>query len=315
VSSPTPATLPTTQPKPITVGQQRIVPLLDAAGPFLVATDVYPQIAPNELAAALDAHGDEYSDPTRTRLRMAVQGFLILGAGRTIVVDTCLGGPKPRRSSPVPGFVSRWLTTLRQAGVTPEAVDTLIITHLHHDHVGWNTTPTRSGRLQPTFPNARYLVARDEYQFFTSERARPLLDRRGDYVADSVQPVAVARQLDLVPTDHRVDDEIRLVPAPGHTPGHVLVEVASAAQRAVLAADLVHHPLQLRHPEISSAMCVDPEASAESRWQILDRYADTGAYFLASHLPRGGHIRRHGSGYALTRLPSSSYVNDEHPAS
>jgi glyoxylase-like metal-dependent hydrolase (beta-lactamase superfamily II) len=294
--------VPSGQSPSIAVGGRRIVPLIEFVGPGLVGADVYPHLAPAELTELLDADGDDYADPTRTRLRMASQGFLIEGAGHTILVDTCLGGPKPRRSSPRPGFVSRWMDTFAQAGVARDAVDTVITTHLHHDHVGWNTILTASGRLTPTFPNARYLLVRDEYEYFASAAARPMLDRHGDYVADSVQPVAGAGQLDLVPADHRVDNDVRLVPAPGHTPGHVVIEIADGGQAALLAADLVHHPLQLRRPDISAAMCIDPAASAASRRKILDRYADTGTYFLASHLPRTGRIHRRGDGYALTPI-------------
>jgi glyoxylase-like metal-dependent hydrolase (beta-lactamase superfamily II) len=158
------------------------------------------------------------------------------------------------------------MTTLAQAGVTLDAV---ITTHLHHDHVGWNTILTGSGRLEPTFPRARYLLVRDEYDYFTSPHVRPLLDRRGDYLADSVQPLADAGQLDLVPADHRVDNDIRPTLTPGHTPGHAAVEIVNG-HTALLAADLIHHPLQLRHPEISAAMCIDPAASAAGRRHILD---------------------------------------------
>jgi glyoxylase-like metal-dependent hydrolase (beta-lactamase superfamily II) len=299
------STIPTVPPTTIVVGDRRVIPLVDAVGPGLVAAEVYPHVAPAELTALLDADGDDYTDPTRTRLRMAVQGFLVLGGGRTILVDTCLGGPKPNRTSPLPGFVSQWMTTLAGAGVAPEAVDTVVTTHLHHDHVGWNTTLTASGQLRPTFPHARYLLVRDDHEYFTGPQGRPALERRGDYVADSIQPVADAGLLDLVPATHHVDDDVRLVPAPGHTPGHVVVEIASRGRTAVLAADLIHHPLQLRRPDISAVMCVDQATAAASRRHILDRYADTDAYFLASHLPYAGYVRRQGDGYALTRLPGS----------
>ncbi|HEU4425011.1 MAG TPA: MBL fold metallo-hydrolase, partial [Pilimelia sp.] len=119
----------------------------------------------------------------------------------------------------------------------------------------------------------------------------------------SVLPLERAGQLDLVAADHRIDTDVRLVPAPGHTPGHIVVEITSDNQTAVLAADLVHHPLQLRHPQVSVAMCVDPVASAASRRCILDRYADTGALFLASHLAHCGYISRRDTGYALIPGP------------
>jgi glyoxylase-like metal-dependent hydrolase (beta-lactamase superfamily II) len=289
---------------PIAIGDRRVIPVVDFVGPGLVAARVYPNLPPADLTRLLDAYGDDYADATRTRLWMVAQGFLVLGAGRTILVDTCLGGTKPRRVGAFPGFVSDWLTALARTGVPREVVDTVVTTHLHHDHVGWNTILTPAGDLEPTFPNARYLVVEGEYRYFTGRRARPLFEQHGDYLADSVLPLERAGQLDLVAADYRIDTGIRLIPAPGHTPGHVVVEITSGNQTALLAADLVHHPLQLRHPEISAAMCLDPAASATSRRRILDRYADTGALFFASHLPHCGYISRRDTGYAL--IPAAS---------
>lgn len=292
-------TTPAAQPDPIHVGQRIVIPLVETVGPALPAHATYPQLDASELTALLDAYGDTYTDPSRTHLRMASQGFAILGAGRTIIVDTCLGGPKPARPHPRPGFASHWLSTLAAAGISPDDVDTVINTHLHHDHVGWNTV-LGGGGLRPTFPNARYLLAEPEYVFATA--ATPQL-----HIADSVLPLQHAGQLDLIASDTRIDGNVRVIPAPGHTPGHIIVEISSQGHTTVLAGDLIHHPLQLRHPQISSAMCVDPATSAASRQQILDQYADTGTYFLPAHLPVGGHLTRKGSGYTLTPLASRGH--------
>jgi glyoxylase-like metal-dependent hydrolase (beta-lactamase superfamily II) len=228
---------------------------------------------------------------------MASQGFAILGAGRVILIDTCLGGPKPDRTHPMPGFASRWLSTLESAGISPDSVDTVINTHLHHDHVGWNTTLTNDGALLPTFPNARSLIAQDDYAHFTGHPAD--FSKQHKHIADSVLPVQRAGLLELG-NDTRIDDDVRLIPAPGHTPGHTLVEISSQGRRVLLAADLIHHPLQLRRPDISTAMCVDPDASATTRTTILNTYADTGTLFLAAHLPEGGYLHRDRDTFTLT---------------
>jgi glyoxylase-like metal-dependent hydrolase (beta-lactamase superfamily II) len=144
-------TVPTTPPVPIQIGHRRIVPLVEAVGPALPARAAFASLPAGTLDTLLSAAGETHTDPTRTYLRMASQGFAILGAGRVILVDTCLGGPKPGRPQPRPGLRSRWMSTLERAGIRPEDVDTVVNTHLHHDHVGWNTTLSDGG-LRPTFP-------------------------------------------------------------------------------------------------------------------------------------------------------------------
>lgn len=288
-------TAPTAQPAPIQIGHRRVVPLVEAVGPALPARATYPQLDADELAALLDGAGDTHADPSRSHLRMASQGFAILGAGRVILVDTCLGGPKPTRPHPRAGLASRWMHTFSTAGIPPTDVDTVINTHLHHDHVGWNTTLT-DGDLRPTFPAARYLISRADYSHFTTNTPPT-------HITDSVLPIQLAGQLDLCEPDTRIDDDIRLVPAPGHTPGHTLVEITSNGQRALLAADLIHHPLQLRRPDISTAMCVDPGQSANTRVAILNEYADTNTLFIASHLPEPGYLHRDDTTFQLTPTP------------
>ncbi|MHC3470736.1 MBL fold metallo-hydrolase [Streptomyces sp. 7R007] len=283
------------QPAPIPVGDRTVVPLVEAVGPALPARATFPRLGQDELRDLLQAYGDTYSDHSRTRLRIVCQGFAILGAGRVILVDTCLGGPKPDRPHPRGDFVSRWPSVLTAAGIRPDHVDTVINTHLHHDHVGCNTT-FEAGQLKPTFPRARYLTTAAEYAHAT--RGKPQA-----HIVGSLLPLHTSEQLDICDPDTRIDAEVTLVPAPGHTPGHVLVEIDSGGRRAVLAADLIHHPLQLRRPDVSAALCADPHQSAVTRRQILGRYADTGTLFLPSHLPQGGYLHSAGDGWRLTEMP------------
>ncbi|MFF9819466.1 MBL fold metallo-hydrolase [Streptomyces sp. NPDC014006] len=287
--------IPSAQPTPIRVGARTIVPLVEAVGPALPARATYPQLDQGELQDLVEAYGDTYSGSSRTRLRVICQGFAILGAGQVILVDTCLGGPKPNRPHPRADFVSRWPSALAAAGISPEHVDTVINTHLHHDHVGWNTT-FEAGKLRPTFPRARYLTTAEEYSHAT--RGKPQV-----HITNSLLPLHATQQLDTCEPETRIDQEVRLIPAPGHTPGHVLVEIDSQGQRAVLAADLIHHPLQLRRPDVSAAMCTDPHQSAVTRRTILHRYADTGTLFLPSHLPKGGYLRSADEGWRLAETP------------
>lgn len=281
---------PEQQPEPITLGERRIVPLIDAAGDVPVDKLLFSHLAPDDLARLSDDGDLPGASPS-----MVVQGFAILGAGRTILVDTCLGGSKQGPRGPFPGFTSQWMTTLKSAGIDPDAVDTVINTHLHHDHVGWNTTDD----LRPTFPSARYLISQAEYQHFASGRIQ-----HAERVAACVTPVERAGLLDLIAGDHRIDDNVTIRPAPGHTPGHLMVQVADAGRTAMIAGDLLHHPAQLRHPSVSTALCAHTEEAAATRRQILGELADRDGLLLATHIARGGTVRRHGVGFAFRDLLS-----------
>ncbi|WP_283133308.1 MBL fold metallo-hydrolase [Rhizohabitans arisaemae] len=270
-----------TQPEPVVVGERRVIPLVDAAGDVLPPARLFPQVAEDELTALI-AEADR-SAP------MIVQGFAIVGAGRTIVVDTCLGGRK-RGKGPFPGFTSRWPATLAAAGIAPETVDTVVNTHLHHDHVGWNTTDD----LKPMFPEARYLVGAAEYEHLRSGRIR-----HAARVADSVLPIEAAGLLDRVRGEHHIDQAVRLTPAPGHTPGHLIVEVVGGGRTVAITGDLLHHPLQLTRPDLSSMLCGSDREAARTRLTTLGDLADRGAVLLASHFSRSGVVCRSDRGFEL----------------
>ncbi|WP_415855117.1 MBL fold metallo-hydrolase [Sinomonas sp. G460-2] len=290
-----PISTPTTQPAPVVVGRWAVVPVIDAVGPAMQARAAFPALPPDELTALLNEFGDAHSTSDRGQLILASQGFVILGPGRVILVDTCLGGPKVPGGTGMRGFSSRWLASLEAAGAPAETVDTVINTHLHHDHVGWNTRLGDDAALTATFPAARYLVARADYEHFAGSSGTP--PQR--HIEECIAPLDRAGVLEQVAGKVRIDDGVRLVPAPGHTPGHMVVEVSGDGRRVLLAGDLIHHPLQLRRPDVSAAMCVDPRLSAATRLEVLDRYADTDTVFLASHLPRGGVLRRDGDAFLL----------------
>jgi glyoxylase-like metal-dependent hydrolase (beta-lactamase superfamily II) len=283
--------------RPLAVGDWRITPVRDAVGPFLDAATVFAAVPPDERDALLARHGDDFTNPGRTHLNIAVQGYVLRRPGRTIIVDTCVGGSKPDRQPPVPGFVSRWPQTLARAGVASAEVDTVVTTHLHHDHVGWHTTLGADGQLRPTFPAARYLLGRTEYDFLSGPAGRAMRDRLGDYRADSVLPIAAAGQLDLVDGDHQIDAGVSYRPAAGHTPGHRIIEVTVDGHTAMLVGDLVHHPLQIERPEISTAMCVAADEAAVTRREVLDRAARADAVVFANHLPYPVRVRHRAGGF------------------
>ena len=221
-----------------------------------------------------------------------ISAFLVRAPGRTLLVDAGVGNSKPR---PNPCFRERsdpWKELLKAAGVEPSEIDTVVFTHLHVDHVGFATRFDGS-RWVPAFPAARYLTTAAELDYWTGSEAARFREQLGDYLADSVLPLQEAGLLDVVAPDHRVSPEVRLLPAPGHTPGNVCVEIVSAGQRGVFAGDMVHHPIQLARPGLSTDFCVHGACAAESRQALLRDIADTDAVLFPAHFPEAvpGRVR------------------------
>lgn len=227
---------------------------------------------------------------------LTIQCYLVRTAHHTVLIDTCVGNDKNR--SALAGFhqlKTGWLDELRACGVRPSEVDYVMCTHLHSDHVGWNTR-LESGRWVPTFPNARYVFARREFEHRERLYRSDPQDGYGMF-ADSVLPVVASGQSLLVDSDYALDDQLRLEPAAGHTPGNVVIHLQSRGARAVLSGDVMHHPIQVRYPEWSSRFCEDPLLAAQYRKSFVESHADTNTLVLPAHFPAptAGRIRRDGS--------------------
>ena len=217
------------------------------------------------------------------QLIMSFHSYVVKTPSGTLLVDTCVGNHKDRPA------LAEWhmrdgpyLSRLARAGVTPEEISFVCCTHLHADHVGWNTQ-LKDGRWVPTFPNARYLFAAEEVAYWEQFHAADPDNRYRRAWEDSVMPVLEAGQVDRVASDAELLHGINLRPAPGHTPGNVVIEVDDGRRRAVLCGDTVHHPVQIEHPEWSSNFCSDPVRSALTRRDLLARMADTGTVLLPAH--------------------------------
>jgi glyoxylase-like metal-dependent hydrolase (beta-lactamase superfamily II) len=221
---------------------------------------------------------------------LAVQAFVIEAGGRRIVVDTCVGNSKHREMEQCNDLQTAFMEDMTAAGFPPETIDTVLCTHLHFDHVGWNTRLV-NGRWVPTFPKARYIFGRREWEFCQSL----LKDTSADveHILDSVQPILDAGLADLVDTNHRLTEEIWLEPTHGHTPGHVSVHIRSRGQDAVITGDVFHNPIQFAEPEICSIGCVDKEMSRKTRREFLSRYENKAARVFAVHFndPVGWIVR------------------------
>jgi glyoxylase-like metal-dependent hydrolase (beta-lactamase superfamily II) len=227
------------------------------------------------------------------RLKMTIHSLVVETPSRRIVVDTGLGNDKEGRS--VPTWNDRkgpFLETLGQAGFPPDSIDTVLCTHLHVDHVGWNTRLV-DGRWVPTFVNARYVFGRAEYEYWRDHSDTP--DRAAVF-NDSVKPIVDAGKAELVASDARLTEEITLIPTPGHSPGHMSLHIISDGEQALLTGDVAHHPCQMAHLDWSSTADSDPVQSAATRRQLFSRFADRPILVIGGHFD-AGHIRRAGDAF------------------
>ena len=240
-----------------------------------------------------------FLDPASNRLVMAMQSYLLRTRHHTVLVDACVGNDKERRFHPPWAHrrSTRWLDNLAAAGLAPENIDFVMCTHLHADHVGWNTR-LAGGRWVPTFPNARYVFARTEYEHWIAlnEGGKKYSD---GCIDDSVLPVVEAGQAEIVADDYEFDDEIRFAPTPGHTPGHVAIELESQGARAVLSGDVCHTPLQCREPGWSAIGCSDRSQSAATRRAFLEQHCGTDTLVMTAHFPAPsvGFVRARGDAF------------------
>ena len=233
------------------------------------------------------------------RLRLSIHALVVETPGRRIIVDTCLGNDKERDIPTWSRLQTSFLSDLAAAGYPRESIDTVLCTHLHVDHVGWNTMRV-DGRWVATFPNARYLMGRAEYDYWRSEEAGAE-DLARSHFHDSVEPVWDAGLVDLVETDHRICPEVSLEPTLGHTPGHVSVRIRSQGQEALITGDFIHHPCQLAHPEWAPPVDFDPAASTATRERMFASLAGTDVLVIGTHFtaPTAGRVVADGSVWRL----------------
>lgn len=246
--------------------------------PFVLPRSlIFPGADPALLARAAPLDPGAV-DAAADRIILRVQVFVIEAAGRTILVDGGIGDGKERPARP--SWHRRQTDFLARLGVAPDAVDTLLFTHLHADHVGW-ATRLEDGRWVPSFPRARHLVAAREYAHWAAEDAKAPVGH-GSF-RDSVLPLAEAGLLDQVAEDHAPFPGLRFRPLPGHSPGQVGIELQGARRRLLIAADAVHHPLQVLAPEVVSRFCSDPARAVATRRALLEEAAAEGLELVPHH--------------------------------
>ncbi len=273
------------------IGEVEVWRILEMVGPFREATTLFPTAGP-DVARIMEDIAPGQIEQGSGRVILPIQGYLLKTPDHVVLVDTCVGNHKT-----FPSFEpwnrredGRFMAALAAAGVRPAEVDYVMCTHLHVDHVGWNTRLV-DGRWVPTFSNARYLFpARDVARF----GAEPM-----PFYTESVLPVIAAGQAEEVGSDHGIGDCLTLIATPGHSPGHVSVLIRSGGAEAIITGDALHTTPQCRFPDWHFCYDADPEQAVASRRALLERASESGARVLGTHflLPSIGRVKAEGEGF------------------
>jgi glyoxylase-like metal-dependent hydrolase (beta-lactamase superfamily II) len=284
-------------------GDLTIHRIIEQEATFLPALDLLPGLTPEVLAENRAWMREGGAIDAEDVLILCFQSYIIRTPHHTILVDSCIGNDKPRPLRPKWNMKTddSYLRALAAAGFSVGDIDFVMCTHLHTDHVGWNTR-LEAGRWVPTFPNARYVFARSEFDYWTEQHATTKVAPFGD----SVLPIVEAGKAEIVGEDFAIGDHTRILSTPGHTPGHVAICFGRDKDTAVVSGDLMHSPLQARYPELSAKFDVDQAQAAVTRRQFLERYCDSDTLCCTAHFPSPstGKIRRRGNGFSCEAVGS-----------
>lgn len=281
------------------VGDIRLSRVFELSQP-IPAADFFPDTP----AQAWEPHRDWLAaeggyERSSGSIVLPMQSYVVRTSHHTILIDTCIGNDKHRPLRPAWHMKTddTYMKNLAALELTPADIDFVMCTHLHHDHVGWNTRLV-DGRWVPTFPNAKYIMARNELEYFQAHddpAATPSMK-------DSVLPVLESGQAKLVANDYALDDEVWLEPTPGHTPEHFAVRLASQSAHAVIGGDLMHSPVQCQHPDWRARPDWDPELAKQTRRTFMERHAENRTLVCMMHfpLPSAGQFVPHGDAFRFS---------------
>lgn len=281
------------------LGDATVTNVVEYVGPTHDPAATFPDFDPAVLRRHAGWLAPAYWVPAMDRLVIAIQLWVVEVGDAVIVVDTGVGNRKPRPAARMNQLNTLTLAWLEAAGASRERVTHVVMTHLHGDHIGWNTV-LEDGRWTPTFPNARYLAPKADYDYFlTQYQADP--NGLGGPLADSLFPLRDAGLFGILDEGERVADVLRVAPAPGHTPGMVTLHLEAGGPPAVFSADVMHHPLQIVQPSWNTAFCIIPDQARATRAAFLADLAERGALFMPCHfpLPGCGYVRRQGESYVF----------------
>ncbi|MEJ2376589.1 MAG: MBL fold metallo-hydrolase [Pseudolabrys sp.] len=292
--------------RPLTLGEFTIGRVAELEFPAFSALEFFPAATPDMLEAARRAFPGRIS--ADNKIVMSFHSFVLRTGRHTILIDTCCNKSRPGRGQFDDGKAD-YLAGLAAMSVKPEEVTHVMCTHLHWDHVGWNTQAV-DGNWVPTFPNAQYVMAKREYDHWDAVYAKSKGDAGNIHALafeDSVLPLMRAEKAILVHDDYELDHNISIEACHGHTPGHVVVNVGSNDKRGVFIGDAIHHPIQLMFPELSTRADSDQDVARQSRRALIDKHADTGNLVMPHHFstPSCGTIEPAAQGFRFDFVEGS----------
>lgn len=279
------------------IGQYLIERVIESERPYAPAMEFFPALTA-EMLGICKREFDSGQITQDGRLEMSFTAFVIKTGRHNIMVDTCCGEDKERPLRPAfHRMKTNFIPALAQARLKPEDIDFVMCTHLHWDHVGWNTRLV-NGVWTPTFPNAKYIMSKKEFDHWDHIYRSGEKNTHTQAFEDSVDPIVRANQAVLVKDDFELEQGISIEPCPGHTPGNFVINVRSQNQTGVLTGDVMHHQIQLRYPEMSTVADDDQNLSRISRVALIEKHADTGNLIFPAHFssPTVGTIQTNPTG-------------------
>jgi glyoxylase-like metal-dependent hydrolase (beta-lactamase superfamily II) len=263
---------------------------------FTPALEFLPKLTPQMLDESRPWMKSPLALDDQDRLVLCFQSYIVRTGKHVILVDSCVGNNKDRPARPVWHLKNDnvFMQGLADVELTVNDIDFVLCTHLHVDHVGWNTR-LENGRWVPTFPKARYLFSKTELDFWLAENDKTTVPP----IVDSVIPIVEAKRHDLITSDHAVSDVVQLIPTPGHTIDHYAVTLGRTGKDAVITGDLIHSPLQAKWPDQAMRIDYDPLQSSATRWKFLESVCDTNTQCCFAHFPSPsrGYVKRWGDGF------------------
>ena len=285
----------------LSVGDATIIRIEETYLPVYRPGDLFPEWNDDILARNVSWLAPHHYDPPSGLIKLSVHSWLIKIGKMNILIDCCCGNSKRRPTRPFWNMLDTpYLERLAAAGARPQDIDYVMCTHLHHDHVGWNTR-LRDGSWVPTFPNARYVISKPDFEYYQKLDADPDKAEPVEFgtFRECVLPIVESGRADLVTGRHRLNEFLEILPAPGHSAGHVVFRLESGGREAVFIGDVFHHLLQVYYPHWNFPKNTDAEQARASRREVLEHCASRDALVLPGHVgaPFAGHIEATANGF------------------
>src|SRR5215469_15304496 len=279
-------------------GDLTIHRIIEQEVPFFPALELLPDLTPDRLAENRDWMKKIRAIDDNDVLILCFQSYIIKTPHHTILIDSCIGNDKQRPGRPNwhEKKDDSYMSALKAAGLTVNDIDYVMCTHLHVDHVGWNTR-LENGRWVPTFPKAKYVMADRELAYWTQkEKDGP---SGVPWITDSVLPIVEAKRAQIVKSDFTLNESIQFIPTPGHTIDHYSVLVGQPGHDALITGDMIHSPIQGKYPELGMRADYDSRQAGQTRRKVFERFCDTSTVMCVVHFPSPstGRVRRWDNGY------------------